>query len=198
MDVNDIRMGSPYPKKEGSPLLMRLCRAAWEPSFDPRLGDEVRERIRLEAVRAALSASVDADLDVLRRYDATVMADRFVIKAPNPLNRERSTISGELGCLVEVPRIMARASGIEMTTPDRSRTPKKGDIANPAVADWIGDIIERRMAAWAGYVDEHEVITMVNRQSGTMTWRRLLEAMPHTREHVLSVMGAQKKEPMDA
>lgn len=193
MDLRQIRMSDPYPKKKGSEPLRQMCREAWSPLFDPDLGDEVRAAIRTEAFTAAMSAASEGDLEVLRRYRATCMVGGYVIGLGTDRKYDRSEITGDFGCEIEIPSVFASVRRIRIVSDDAAGDVADAGAAFPRVGGWIGDIIRRRMDDWSGFVAENDVITAVNRGTGTMSWRRILEMMPQTRAHLLTTIEANKE-----
>lgn len=197
MDVTDIRMGSRYPKGEGSPLLQRLCREAWEPLFDPVIDDATVQEIRSTVLRTIMTAATEDELDVLRRYHATTIVNGFVIGVPNPSGLARAHLCYGLGCSVEVPSIHARHGQVVLGALMPEGT---GDVVQDGllVPDWIGSIIQARMEAWGGYQDEDAVITRINRGVGSATWGRILSAMPRTKAHVEGLIAEGRAVKMAA
>lgn len=198
MDLRHVRMSAPYPKRNGSEPLRRLCREAWSPVFDPDLGDETRDAIRAEAFAAAVSAASEEDLEVLRRYRATCMVDAYCIGVTDAGSPERSNVSGRFGCEIEVPSVFAKGTTLRLISSDSPVGSSEGGTDQPRVGAWIGDLIRSRSAGWAGYVAENDVITSVNRDVGTMSWRNLLQMMPHTRAHLDAVIGSMREGDIQA
>jgi hypothetical protein len=194
MRTEEIRSGARYPKKEGSILLQRLCREAWDAELRGGFDDETRERVRIEALRTILGMATDDDLDVLRRHGAVAMASAYRIGVPGSGSNECGFVTGSLGCSVEVPAGRVVGGCVVMT----ARTDEDPEPVTTAMPDWVGRLITGQMEAWNGYEDEQEAIVRVNRTAGSPTWGRLLQAIPRTAAYVAACLERHDHEGVAA
>lgn len=194
MRTEDIRNAARYPKKEGSILLQRLCREAWESELRGGFDAETRERVRVEALRTILEIASNDDLDVLRRHGAVVMASAYRIGVPGSGSNEYGFVTGHLGCSVEVPAGRVVGGCVVMT----ARTDEGPEPVTTAMPIWVGRLIAGQMEAWNGYEDEQDTIVRVNRTTGSPTWGRLLQAIPRTAAYVAASTEAHELEETDA
>ena len=182
-----IRLSATYRRNLDSPIARRLCSDAWSDRADAEIPAGTDDALRAACLRALLAVASDDEMAVLERFRSTTYASALWYVVDSDQGRPTTLRSLDLGCRVLLPASLVKNGLVRIRAiddpahdPDAVRAEIPAGTERPYLA---------RIAARARCTEEQDRITDVNRSSGRVTWRQLLDLVPETREHVMALQA---------
>lgn len=189
-DLTNFRITAPYRRTIDSPMAQRLCSAAWSQRTDFVRSPEIRAFMRSAGIQAVAAIATDDEMDVLERFEAAGWAKTVSLVVDSDQGRPHVLDTFQLDCQIRIPanRMPTPIGGpLAIRASDDPRVGPYDLVAD--IPPWVIRPYLDRMAAIAAYEREQDEIIRVNRSTGRVTWRQLLDRMPETKEHVLALLA---------